>query len=157
MQKRIALILALTLVFSLCLTAKETKLGGEIKIEKVTKISEILEKPEDFMDKTVRVEGYIVDGCMHHGTWIAIAGDKDFMKLDIMDKARKLKFPLDHKGKYAIVEGTVYSAQLTEKQATQWLKHLEKTHKQGIDLSKAKGGMKIYRVSPTGAVLKDKK
>jgi hypothetical protein len=157
MQKRVILLLVVGLVFGFNLLSKEVKLGEEIKIEKATNVSEILEKPAEFLNKAVRVEGYIIDGCKHHGTWIAIAGDKDFQKITVRDKEGKLKFPLDHKGKYSIVEGSVYSVHLTEEQALRWLKHLEEVHQQKTDMSKAKGGMTLYRISPTGAIVKDAK
>ncbi len=157
MQKQIILVLAMVLVFGSYLFPGEVTLGEKIKTEKVTKISEILENPEAFMDKTVRVEGYIVDGCKHLGNWIALAGDKDFQQISVWHKERKLKFPLDHKGKYGIVEGTVYAVQLSEESALRWLKHLQETHEQEIDFSKAKGGMTLYRIHPIGAVIKDSK
>ena len=157
MQKRIILLLVIVLVFGSYLLSKELTLGEKIKTETVTKISDVLEKPEEFMDKTVRVEGYIVDGCMHRGRWIALASDKDFQQLSVWHKEGKIKFPLDHKGKYGIVEGTVYYVQLTEEQALNWLKHLAEIHGQKPDLSKAKGGMKLYRIHPIGAVIKDSK
>jgi hypothetical protein len=157
MQKKIVLVLAFIMVFGFTLTAKDLKLGEEIKIEKVTKVSEILENPEEYLDKKVRVEGFIIDGCMHHGTWISIAGDKDYQTLQIRHKENKLKFPLKHRGMYCIAEGTLYFIELNEEQALNWLRHLEETHGRKADLSKAKGGMKIYRISPTGAFLKDKK
>jgi hypothetical protein len=157
MQKRVILLLVIVVVFTFNLISKEVKLGEKINIEKATKISEILEKPGEFLNKTVRVEGYILDGCKHHGTWIAIAGDKDFQKITVRDKEGKLKFPLDHKGKYSIVEGSVYSVHLTEEQALKWLKHLAEVHQQKIDTTKAKGGMTLYRINPMGAIVKDSK
>lgn len=157
MKKQMMITSLLILAFSLMLTAGEVKLGGEFTIQKATPISQILEKPADFEGKLVLVEGYIVDGCMHEGTWLSLAGDKDFTKLMIQDKENKMKFPLDHKGKYAIVEGTVYFKMLTEEQATKWLQHLAEIHKQPADLSQAKGGMKLYKVSPVAAIIKDAK
>jgi len=157
MQKRVILLLVVALVFTFNLLSKELKLGDEITIEKATKVSEILEKPAEFLNKTVRVEGYILDGCMHHGTWVAIAGDKDFQTIMVQHKERKLTFPLDHRGKYCIAEGTIYSVHLTEEQAIGWLKHLEEIHQQKPDMSEAKGGMTLYQISPTGAIVKDAK
>ena len=157
MKKQVIVLLTVVLVFAFNLFSKELTLGEKIKTETVTKISEILEKPDEFMDKTVRVEGYIVDGCKHHGTWIGIAGDKDFQKIDVWHKDGKIKFPLDHKGKYVIVEGTVYSIMLTEEQAVQWQQHLAQEHKTAFDPAQAKGGMKLYRINPMGAVIKDTK
>lgn len=157
MQRRIFLLIAAVFVLGSFLFSAEVTLGEKIVTEKVTQVSEILAKPGDFMDKIVRVEGYIVDGCMHEGTWISIASDKDFEQLNIWHKEGKIKFPLDHKGKYAIVEGTLYPIQLTEAQAINWQKHLAAIHKQEVDLEKAKGGMTLYRLSPTGVVIKDSK
>lgn len=157
MKKQVILLLAVIMVFGFNLFSKDVTLGEKIKTETVTRVSEILEKPDTFIDKTVRVEGYIADGCKHHGTWIGIAGDKDFQKIDVWHKEGKIKFPLDHKGKYVIVEGTVYSIMLTEEQALRWQKHLAKEHKTTFDPSEAKGGMKMYRINPTGAVIKDSK
>lgn len=158
MQKKLVLLIAVVLVLSLGLTAaKDVKIGKEITIEKVTKVSEILEKPDEYLGKTVRVEGFVTDGCMHKGTWVAIAGDKDFQTINIWDKEHKLKFPLEHRGKYVVAQGEVYFIELSEEQATKWLTHLAETHKQKPDLSQAKGGMKVYRVSPTAAMITDKK
>jgi hypothetical protein len=157
MQKRFFLLFITVLILGSLLVSAEVTLGEKIKTEKVTQVSEIMEKPGDFVDKIVRVEGYIVDGCMHEGTWIAIAGDKDFQQLTVWHKEGKMIFPLDHKGKYAIAEGTLYPVQLTEEQAINWQKHLAAIHKQEVDLEKAKGGMTLYRLSPIGVIIRDAK
>jgi hypothetical protein len=157
MQRRIILLFITVLILGSFLFSAETTLGEKIQTEKVTQVSEIIEKPGDFIDKIVRVEGYIVDGCMHEGAWISIGGDKDFQQLTIWHKEGKIIFPLDHKGKYAIAEGAVYPVQLTEEQAINWLKHLAAIHTQEINLEKAKGGMTLYRLSPIGVVIKDSK
>ncbi|MCU0286007.1 MAG: hypothetical protein MUF15_06375 [Acidobacteria bacterium] len=157
MQRRFILLIMVVFMMGSFLFPGELTLGEKIVSEKVTQVSEILAKPGDFIDKVVRVEGYIVDGCMHEGRWISIAGDKDFEQLSIWDKEGKITFPLEHKGKYAIIEGTIYGIKLTEEQAIKWQKHLADTHKQEVDLEKAKGGMTIYRLSPTGAIIKDSK
>lgn len=157
MQRRIILLFITVLILGSFLISAETTLGEKIQVEKVTQVSEIVEKPGDFIDKIVRVEGYIVDGCMHEGAWISIGGDKDFQQLTIWHKEGKIIFPLDHKGKYAVAEGVIYPVQLTEEQAINWLKHLAAIHTQEINLEKAKGGMTLYRLSPTGVVIRDSK
>ena len=157
MQRRIILIFISVMILGRFLFSAETILGEKIQVEKVTQVSEIVEKPGDFIDKIVRVEGYIVDGCMHEGAWISIGGDKDFQQLTIWHKEGKIIFPLDHKGKYAIAEGAVYPVQLTEEQAINWLKHLAAIHTQEINLEKAKGGMTLYRLSPIGVIIRDLK
>ncbi len=158
MKKSIVILLALLFICGLNLMAGDLVLGEKIKTEKSTKISKIFEKPESFVGKTVRVEGYIVGGCYHHGRWIAVAGDKEMQRMEVWPKKDTFMFPLDHKGKYGVLEGTVYVQEMTEKQATRWMKHLAGgDHDEDIDLAKAKGGMKVYRLAPTGAVIKDAK
>ncbi|MCP4216594.1 MAG: hypothetical protein GY765_18225 [bacterium] len=157
MQKKIVLLLVLVLVAGLSLSAKEAVVGENLKMKKTTMVSEILEKPETFLGKPIRVEGYVVDGCHHRGNWLGIASDKEFQSIEVWDKEGKMIFPLDHKGKYAIVEGTLYGKKLTEEEASKWLKHLNANHKRKVDVSKAKGGMTLYRIDPVAVVLKDSK
>jgi hypothetical protein len=157
MQRRIILLFITVLISGCFLFSAEVTLGEKIVTEKVTQVSEILAKPGDFIDKTVRIEGYIVDGCMHEGTWISIGGDKDFQQISLWQKEGKMIFPLDHKGKYAIAEGVIYPVQLTEDQAIAWLKHLAAIHTQELNLEQAKGGMTFYRLNPTGVVIRDSK
>lgn len=137
--------------------AGDIEIGGKLTLEKSTPISDILANPDNFLDKPIRVEGYILDGCKHEGTWIALASDKEFENLQVWHKDGALKFPLDHKGKYAIVEGSLYFVQLTAEQAKKWLAHLSTTHEQKVDPEKVKDGMKIYRINPTAVIIKDQK
>ncbi len=157
MTKKITIVLIAAMFLSFHLIAQDTKLGGEMKLDKSINISEVLAKPDNFLGKKIRVEGYIVDGCKHHGTWIALASDKEFQKMDVWAKKGHLKFPLEHKGKYGIVEGTLYVIQMSEEDAINWLKHLGEKHDQEVDLEKAKGGMKLYRLDPSSAILKNSK
>ena len=41
----------------------ESKLGSELTLTEKTKISDILSEPESYLDKTVLVEGEVLDVC----------------------------------------------------------------------------------------------
>lgn len=157
MQKKfIVLTLALVLMSAVVFSG-EVKLGEKVTLEKATKVSEINAKPEKYIGKTVRIEGYIVGGCFHHGTWIAIASDKEFQQMVVWPKKGQIKFPLEHKGKYGIIEGKVYVYERTEEEAKNWIKHLNSSHEEKIAISKYKDYMKNYRLDPVSAVIKDQK
>ncbi len=157
MIKKVSLVIVMVLLLAFNLSAGEAVFGEKLTVKEVTKISEINANPDKYLGKTVRIEGYITDGCHHHGAWLAIASDKEFQKIMIWDLEGKITFPLDHKGKYGIIEGVVYKKEYTEEEANKRLKHLATNHKQTVDLSKAKGGMTLYNLNATGGVVKDSK
>ncbi|MCK7529457.1 MAG: DUF4920 domain-containing protein [Ignavibacteriales bacterium] len=53
----------------------EANLGAEITLTEKTKISDILADPEAYLDKTVLVEGEILDVCPMMGCWMELKSD----------------------------------------------------------------------------------
>lgn len=100
----------LLLVFFVSLIAEDTKKYGEkiSSIEK-TNISEIIEKPESFVGKKVLVEGTVVNVCAKRGCWIELASEKEFETIRVKVQDGVIVFPMEAKGKKALVEGEVYS------------------------------------------------
>lgn len=100
----------LLLIFFVSLTAEDTKKYGEkiTSIEK-TNISEIIDKPEKFVGEKVLVEGTVVNVCAKRGCWIELASDKEFETIRVKVQDGVIVFPMEAKGKKALVEGEVYS------------------------------------------------
>ncbi len=51
------------------------KYGKDITLKEKTSISDILSNPEDYLDKTVLVEGEVLDVCSMMGCWIELKSD----------------------------------------------------------------------------------
>ena len=133
------------------------KFGEELKLDKSSKISVMLETPEKFLKKTVRIEGMVTGVCKMRGCWMDIASDKEFQKLKIKVKDGDMVFPLTAKGKYAVAEGTLYKISLTKKQVIEMKKHQAKEHGTKFDPDSVKSGMTFYQFKPVGVVIKNKK
>jgi hypothetical protein len=86
-----------------------TKYGDEITLEEKTSISDILANPAEYEGKKVLVEGTVVGVCAKRGCWIDLSSDKEFEKIRVKVNDGEIVFPMEAKGKTALVEGEVFA------------------------------------------------
>ena len=153
-MKRITFIL-LVLLFILQgpVLFASNKYGKEITLKNKTKISEIMANPQKFIGKTVLVEGTVVGVCEKKGCWMDIASDAQFQKIKIKVKDGEIVFPMEEKGKTALVEGTVYEIKMTEEQAIAAAKNEAEEHGKEFDPSTIKGPVTLYQIKGLGAIV----
>lgn len=150
-MKRIA-VLVVCLVLALPLITQAQDLGKGVGGGKVYKVSEILDKPTDFIGRTVVVEGMIVDVCRARGCWVDLAGDKPGQKLKIKVEDGVIIFPMEARGKRAKVQGMLEELKLSKEEALEAARHYSKESGAPFDSSKVKEGVQ-YRIKATGAVI----
>lgn len=109
MQKFITSMLLFILLIVNVIADDIKKYGEDITLNEKTKISDIVENPEEFVGKKVLVEGTVVNVCKKRGCWIELASDKEFETIRVKVQDGVIVFPMEAKGKKAIVEGEVYS------------------------------------------------
>jgi hypothetical protein len=153
MKKAILSVLVILFVVS-NIFAEGNKYGKEITVKETTKISDILENPQKFIGKTVLVEGTVVGVCEKRGCWMEIASDKKYQKIKIKVEDGEIVFPLEEKGKQALVEGTVYEIKMTKEQAIEKAKHEAEEHGKEFDPSTVTGPVTIYQIKGLGALIK---
>ena len=127
------------------------KYGNEITLKEKTSISDILSDPEDYLDKTVLVEGEVLDVCPKMGCWMEIESDVEGEKIKVKVKDGDIVFPEDAKGKNALVEGKVYKIELTVEEAVEYYEHLAEERGDEFDPSTATEGVTIYQLKGLGA------
>lgn len=150
------LFLTVLCIFSLStmLLSGEKKYGKAITVEKSTAISEILEHPEKYNGKQVKVEGAITDVCEKQGCWISIAGDKDEQTLRFKVKDGVIVFPVDAKGKNVSAQGVVSVKTMTKEELiAQGKEHAEEEGKT-FDPSTITGPKIVIQLQGEGAVIK---
>lgn len=154
-MKKILLTLVIILVAIINITAVPgKKYGKEITLKEKTKISAIVENPKNFIGKTVLVEGVVVAVCEKRGCWMELASDKPSQKIKIKVKDGEIVFPLEEKGKKALVEGTVYEIKMTKEQAIEAGKSEAEEHGKKFDPSTITGPVTLYQIKGIGAVIK---
>jgi hypothetical protein len=92
---------------TMMLGAGETKLGAGVTLKEATPIAAILAGPQDFVGKTVRVDGIATAVCTHMGCWMAVAPEDDekgpTVRLKVDDGV--IVFPVTAKGRKVSAEG----------------------------------------------------
>ena len=108
------------------------KYGEKLSDAEVIEISTLMETPEEYVGKTVKVEGRITGVCAHRGCWIEIAGDEDYQSLRFKVEDGVMVFPAEAMGHVATAEGVFTKIELTPEQA-------DAVHKAGCDNHKEEG------------------
>ena len=98
-------VLALTTVAA---AAQESKLGTGVSLKEATPITTLLNHPEEFVGKTIRIDGVATSVCEHKGCWLAIstseAKDAETIRIKV-DHDGGIVFPMTAKGKQVSAEG----------------------------------------------------
>ena len=96
-----------TISLSLTALIAPTKLGAGVTLGEATPIRSLVERPQDFVGKTIRVDGVATAVCAHLGCWMAIAppdGDKQLtVRVKVDDGV--IVIPVTAKGRKVSAEG----------------------------------------------------
>jgi hypothetical protein len=144
----------LLLCLSTAFAGSGKKYGKNITLKEKTNISKILASPKDYIGKKVLVEGTILDVCSKRGCWMEISSDKQFQKIKVKVKDGEIVFPMEAKGKSAVVEGEVYEINMTKEQALKQAEHEAEEHGKKFDPSSVKGPVTYYQIKGIGAEIK---
>ena len=125
--------------------------GEKLTISEITKISEILAAPEQFVGKKVLVKGMVVDVCAKRGCWMYLASDKPFEKIQIKVLDGVIVFPMSARGKEALVEGEIEALKYSKEEAIAWLQHMAEEKGESFDPASVTSGMTVYRIKALGA------
>jgi len=133
--------------------AEVANYGAELTLTEKTSISSILEDPESYLDKTVLIEGEVLEVCPMMGCWMEIKSDDGEGMIKVKVKDGEIVFPVEAKGKTALVEGKVYKIELTQEKAIQHFEHVAEEKGETFDPSTITGPMTIYQIKGLGAVI----
>jgi len=155
-MRLVALAASIAIAASLTVSADEGKTYGKGvgKAEEV-KLANLMEHPEKYVGKTVRVEGTIVDVCPMKGCWMDLAGDGKSDKIRIKVDDGVMVFPVEAKGSHAVAEGVFTKIEMTKEEARALAKHYAEERGAALDANKvADVPTVIYQIKGTGAVIK---
>lgn len=153
MQLKLILSIMLLSVSLTLAQSEAANYGAELTLTEKTSISSILEDPESYLDKTVLIEGEVFDVCPMMGCWMEIKSDDGEGMIKVKVKDGDMVFPVEAKGKTAIVEGKVYKIELTQEKAIEHFEHIAEEKGETFDPSTITGPMTIYQIKGLGAVI----
>jgi len=152
---RIFLVTFLLVAMLSPVTAFAKDFGQGVTLSEETALSAILDKPEDYVGKKVKVSGLVIDVCSTRGCWIYLAGDRDFEKIRIKVTDGEIVFPMETRGKVATVEGVVESMVLTREEVIKRRKHHAEEKGIVFDPASVTSGETVLRIRGLGASIDD--
>lgn len=127
--------------------AQDTKLGTGVSLKEATPIKALIETPDKFVGKTIRVDGVATAVCEEMGCWMAVAPADDpkgaTVRLKVEDGV--IKFPVSAKGKQVSAEGVFEAIADKDEHAN------EAAGEHGKHDAKAS---KKFQIKATGAIVK---
>jgi len=146
MFRRTSLILAAALLATAALSAADEKFGAGVTLEKATPIKALYEKPQDFVGKTIRIDGVVTAVCEEMGCWMAL-GDEEKSTQTIrfkVDHGAGIVFPLKARGMKASAQGVFERIAADDREAQE----------AASEEAKASAFGKTFQIKATGAVLR---
>lgn len=130
------------------------RLGASLAVPEVTPVATILDHPEQFVGKAVRIEGVVKDVCSKMGCWMTVAATEGERELRVKVQDGVIVFPVSARGKKAIAEGTVETAELTREAYLKAQEHMAEEQGRTFDASKVgEGPFKTVQIKGTGAIV----
>ena len=99
----------LALALTAAAAGDDTKVGAGVTLTTATPIAAIVKTPQDYVGKTVRIDGIATAVCQEMGCWMAVAdstkADAPTIRLKVEHEGA-IVFPMSAKGKQVSAEGT---------------------------------------------------
>ena len=150
--------ISMSLVLAACAAqagTQETTYGKGISAGDVVKVADLPASPDQYVGKSVRVEGVVTDVCPMRGCWIRLggaAGAGSTVQFKVPDG--EIVFPKTAAGRAAVVEGTLRRVELSKDEAIARQKHLAEEKGEAFDPASVTGPMTIYVMEGSGAVVR---
>jgi len=120
--------------------------GPRITLSEETAISSIIDNPDAYIGRKVKVSGLVIDVCSRRGCWIYMAGDRAYEKIRIKVTDGEIVFPMEARGKMAVVEGVVESMELTKAEVIARRKHHAEETGEAFDPASVTSGHTVLRI-----------
>lgn len=134
------------------LCAAEMKLGKPLSLKESMPVAALVGHADEYAGKTVQVKGRVTQVCQMMGCWMELANDAgQHVRIKVEDGV--IEFPKDSAGKTAVAEGKFTKRELTKEQAIAQAKEEAEDNGRKFDASKVKGGVTLYQIEGTGAVI----
>lgn len=145
--------MTLLLLGLMALPALAAQYGEKLSDADVVAIGDLLAQPDDYVGKTIKVEGRITGVCAHRGCWIDIAGEEDFQSLRVKVEDGVIVFPAEAVGHVATAEGVFTKIEISPEQATAMHKASCQEKEEGASCQHAAAteGSVVYQLAGLGA------
>ncbi|MCB1054992.1 MAG: DUF4920 domain-containing protein [Acidobacteria bacterium] len=150
MNVRILLLTAVLTTATLTLPAAAESYGEGVELTESTPIAAILDAPQSFAGKRVRVEGEVADVCPAAGCWMVLADAGRELRVKVEDGV--IVFPQTARGGKAVAEGVIEVKSMSREDYTSWQAHLAEEKGEAFDAASVGDGPFLFvQLRGTGA------
>ena len=143
------------------IAGQDGKLGAGVTLKEATPIASLVNHPDQYVGKTVRVDGVGTAVCEMMGCWIAISdtASKDAMTVRVKVEDGVIKIPVTAKGKKVSAEGVFervtdeHGEEAAAEHAKQMAKAKPGTQHAGEHKHDAPSTTAKYQIKGTGVVI----
>jgi hypothetical protein len=129
-----------------------TRYGAGVTLNETTPVEAVLDRPEEFVGRTVRVEGTVADVCEMAGCWLEIRAGEGDRVLKVKVKDGEMVFPTSARGRRANAQGVVERLEMDRAQYVRQARHLAQEKGGTFDeAAVGEGPFRLYQVKGTGA------
>jgi len=143
-------VLLLTAAFALPATLK---IGSPLTLKDPVAVGKVAAAPETYVGKTVQVKGKVTEVCQMMGCWMSLSDAETGKLLRVKVNDGDMVFPKEAVGKMAVAEGKLVKIELTREQAVEQAKHEAEEQGRKFSPGSVKGGITIYQIQGTGALI----
>lgn len=154
LKKTLSLALLMALSFS-SLAQAESVFGERPKLKDVVKISTLLEHPEKYLGKDIKIEGIAMDVCPKRGCWMKIKSDRKKESLLIKVNDGEMVFPMSARGKNTVIQGRLIKSTLPKHEVIEIEKARAEKAGEKFDPASVSGPRISYKFVPTGVIIQD--
>lgn len=134
-----------------CPAAFAKTYGKGVNLTETTAVSAILDNPDQYLGKSVRIEGMIIEVCAKRGCWIYVAGDRPDEKIQVKVTDGEIVFPMSASGRNGVIEGIVDEVKMSKEEFIAYQKHLAEEKGKPFDPASVKEGTRFIRLIGLGA------
>lgn len=125
--------------------------GFNVSEKSEVRIGQLLKRPDDYVDKLVKVVGLVNDVCPMRGCWVEVIENQGNERIRFKVQDDVVVFPVEAVGQEIIAEGILRRYEMSKDQATRWLAHLAEEKNESFDASTVTGPMDFYQIEGKGA------
>jgi hypothetical protein len=129
----------------------DVRLGKPLTLNEPVAVAALMSAPDAQVGKVVQVKGKVTEVCSRMGCWMQLTDGAQTVRIKVNDG--DIVFPKAAVGKTVIAEGTLKKFELTREQAIAQARHQAEEHGGKFDPKTIKGGVTMYQIAGTGAVI----
>lgn len=136
--------------------AADQVFGNRPTLKDAIPVSTLLDAPEKYLGKTIKIQGIATDVCPMRGCWMKIQSDRKKESLLIKVNDGEMVFPISARGKHTVIQGTLIKKMMPIKEVIEIEAARAKKAGKAFNPKSITSPRTVYMFKPSGVVIESK-